>query len=141
MAMNPPQLRPAVGALAVVLTAFVLVAAGADKPATDKPAADKPADGPAAKAAAGEDKWVKLFPEEGKPKGWTVSVWSDVGKPPPEGAVWTVKDEVLHGSEPRGTWLVSEKEYGDFVLEFEFKLGERGNSGCGLRFPPRGDPA
>lgn len=41
----------------------------------------------------------------------------------------------------RGTWLVSEKEYGDFVLEFEWKLGEQGNSGCGLRFPTEGDPA
>ena len=39
------------------------------------------------------------------------------------------------------TWLMSEKEYGDFVLEFEFKLGERGNSGCALRAPLRGDPA
>jgi hypothetical protein len=36
---------------------------------------------------------------------------------------------------------VSEREYGDFVLEFEWKLGERGNSGCGLRFPLSGDPA
>jgi hypothetical protein len=36
---------------------------------------------------------------------------------------------------------MSEKEYGDFVLEFEFKLGEQGNSGCALRAPMRGDPA
>jgi len=36
---------------------------------------------------------------------------------------------------------MSEKEYGDFVLEFEFKLGETGNSGCALRSPLRGDPA
>ena len=36
---------------------------------------------------------------------------------------------------------MSEKEYGDFILEFDFKLGERGNSGCGLRFPGSGDPA
>jgi hypothetical protein len=48
---------------------------------------------------------------------------------------------VLHGSQPRGTWLVSEREYGDFVLEFEWQLGEQGNSGVGLRFPPQGDPA
>ncbi len=34
-----------------------------------------------------------------------------------------------------------EKEYGDFILEFEFKLGERGNSGCALRAPMAGDPA
>ena len=26
-------------------------------------------------------------------------------------------------------------------LMFEFKLGEQGNSGCGLRFPLFGDPA
>jgi hypothetical protein len=55
--------------------------------------------------------------------------------------VWKVEKGVLHGSNPRGTWLVSEKEYGDFILDFEWKLPERGNSGCGLRFPAAGDPA
>ena len=29
----------------------------------------------------------------------------------------------------------------DFVIEFEVLLGERGNSGFGVRFPSRGDPA
>jgi hypothetical protein len=85
---------------------------------------------------------VPLFPDRGEPKGWVVRAWNDVSQPAPEGAKWVVdEDGVLHGSEPRGTWLVSDKEYGDFVLEFEFKLGERGNSGCGIRFPPKGDPA
>ena len=50
-------------------------------------------------------------------------------------------DGVLHGSTTRGTWLVSEQEYGDFELEFEFKLGKRGNSGLALRAPLHGDPA
>jgi hypothetical protein len=36
---------------------------------------------------------------------------------------------------------VSERTYGDFVLELDFKLGERGNGGCGLRFTDQGDPA
>jgi hypothetical protein len=36
---------------------------------------------------------------------------------------------------------MSEEEYSDFVLEWEFKLGETGNSGCALRAPLRGDPA
>jgi hypothetical protein len=36
---------------------------------------------------------------------------------------------------------MSEKEYGDFVLEFEFKLGPTGNSGLALRSPMKGDPA
>jgi hypothetical protein len=91
--------------------------------------ADKPAE------------FVPLFPENGVPKGWSVRAWDDVKKAGPEGAAWKVQDGVLHGSEPRGTWLVSEKEYGDFLLEFEWKIGERGNSGCGIRFPGQGDPA
>ncbi|MDX1951136.1 MAG: PQQ-binding-like beta-propeller repeat protein [Verrucomicrobiota bacterium] len=82
-----------------------------------------------------------LFPEEGEPRGWKVRDWSDVKRQGPEKAKWVVKSGVLHGSEPRGTWLVSEQQYGDFQLEFEFKLGQRGNSGCGLRFPGHGDPA
>jgi hypothetical protein len=36
---------------------------------------------------------------------------------------------------------MSEREYGDFILEYEFKLGERGNSGLALRAPMKGDPA
>ncbi|HUR46597.1 MAG TPA: DUF1080 domain-containing protein [Candidatus Saccharimonadales bacterium] len=85
--------------------------------------------------------WTPLFSEDGTPKGWTVQAWDDVSKPAKDGGKWKVEKGVLHGSEPRGTWLVSEKEYGDFQLEFEWKLGERGNSGCGVRFPAKGDPA
>jgi hypothetical protein len=66
---------------------------------------------------------------------------SDVAKPAPDSAAWEVRDGVLHGSTPRGTWLVSPTEYGDFILEFEFRLDRQGNSGCGLRFPTFGDPA
>jgi hypothetical protein len=92
--------------------------------------------------AADENSGFKpLFPEDGAPKGWLVRTWDNLKNPAPEGVVWTVRDGVLHGSEPRGTWLISEKEYGDFVLEFEWKLGERGNSGCALRSPLFGDPA
>lgn len=85
--------------------------------------------------------FVPLFPKDGLPEGWKVQRWDDVKEEAPPGALWRVKDGVLHGSDMRGTWLVSEKEYGDFVLEFEWKLGEQGNSGCGLRFPTEGDPA
>ena len=85
---------------------------------------------------------VTLFAEKGEPKGWSVRAWDDVSKPGPDGAKWHVDENgVLNGSEPRGTWLVSDREYGDFRLEFDWKLGERGNSGCGIRFPARGDPA
>jgi hypothetical protein len=46
----------------------------------------------------------------------------------------------LRGSE-RGTWLMSEAQYANFELEFEFKLGPLGNSGLALRAPLKGDPA
>lgn len=96
----------------------------------------------AQKAEKPDEGFVKLFAEEGAPKGWTVTTWDDVSKPGPKEAKWVVdKDGVLHGSEPRGTWLMSEKQYGDFVLDYEFKLGERGNSGLGIRVPAAGDPA
>ena len=75
------------------------------------------------------------------PEGWVVRRWDDVSKPADGGLVWKVEGCVLHGSNPRGTWLMSEKEYSDFVLEFEFKLGEMGNSGCALHAPMHGDPA
>lgn len=88
-----------------------------------------------------QDGMVALFPDEGVVRGWSVRHWSDVAKPPPQGAVWKVENGVLHGSTVRGTWLVSDELFSDFVLEFEFRLGEQGNSGVGLRFPDAGDPA
>jgi hypothetical protein len=91
--------------------------------------------------AADAEGFVPLFPKDGIPEGWTVRAWDDVSKPGPTGAVWRVEGGILRGSEPRGSWLMSEREYADFTLEFEFRLGERGNSGCALRSPMRGDPA
>lgn len=84
---------------------------------------------------------IELFPKDGVPEKWAVTEWSDLKKPAPEGVVWRVKDGVLHGSQPRGTWLMSEAEYDDFILTFDWKLGERGNSGVALRCPMQGDPA
>jgi len=94
-----------------------------------------------AAAADGNPDFIPLFPQDGVPKGWVVRAWNDVKNPAPDNPVWKVEKGVLHGGEPRGSWLLSEKEYGDFILEYEFKLGERGNSGCALRAPLFGDPA
>ena len=85
--------------------------------------------------------FVPLFPADGPPRGWVVRAWNDVSKPAEGSPVWKVEQGVLHGGEPRGSWLMSEREYGDFILEFEFKLGPTGNSGCALRAPMAGDPA
>jgi len=82
-----------------------------------------------------------LFPQDGVPKGWLVRAWNDVRNPADGNPIWKVENGILVGGEPRGCWLLSDQEYGDFVLEFEFKLGERGNSGCALRAPLYGDPA
>jgi hypothetical protein len=90
---------------------------------------------------AADDSFVPLFPTNGPPKGWVVREWSDVAKVVPEGTQWTVKDGVLQPGQKRGTWLMSEREYADFVLEFSIKLTERGNSGVALRAPMKGDPA
>jgi hypothetical protein len=95
----------------------------------------------AARLSADDEGFTKLFPEDGVPKGWVVTEWNDLARPVPKGVEWTVKDGVLTAGRQRGTWLVSEKTYSDFVLEYEIKLTERGNSGVALRAPMKGDPA
>jgi hypothetical protein len=86
---------------------------------------------------------------------WLVRDWVDVSGPPKWPVTWEVDaDGVLYGtgryapgnSGDRwiGTWLMSRKEYGDFVLELEFKFrngGASGNGGVALRAPLHGDPA
>ncbi len=53
---------------------------------------------------------------------------------------WSVKDGVLTGttSGPVG-WLMSNREYGDFDLEFEYRLPPGGNSGVFVRAPEEGN--
>ncbi len=92
-------------------------------------------------SAADSEGFEPLFPNDGSPEGWVVTMWDDLSKPAPSNAVWVVKNGVLFGSKERGTWLVSKREYSDFELIYDFKLGERGNSGCALRSPMKGDPA
>ncbi len=90
--------------------------------------------------AGAEEGFVDLFPRDGSPAGWSVREWNDLTKEVKE-AAWTVKDGVLSSDKRRGAWLISDREYGDFILEFEIKLGELGNSGVALRAPMFGDPA
>jgi hypothetical protein len=116
---------------AVALTFIAVVAFGCASERAQQAGAD----------SKKQDKFVALFATDGAPTGWRVGEWNDVSKSPTNGAKWLVKDGVLYGSDPRGTWLISEREYGDFILEYEFKLGPRGNSGCALRAPLAGDPA
>ncbi|MGE3312830.1 MAG: DUF1080 domain-containing protein [Limisphaerales bacterium] len=117
--LNSPRWRSTVAAIAAIAAAWT-IAGGSRAHAADS---------------------TPLFPDQGAPLGWLVRSWNDVSHPAPPSAHWVVTDGILRGSVPRGTWLVSPREYGDFRLEFEFRLGERGQGGVGLRMPLRGDPA
>jgi len=63
--------------------------------------------------------WVKMFGGE-----WTVEDGALVGR---NGTNWTTNPE--HS----GSWLRTEKEYGDFVLELEYAINTNGNSGIHFR--------
>jgi hypothetical protein len=95
----------------------------------------------APRATGEEEGFMRLFPQDGVPKSWSVREWNDLAKEAGPDTTWTVKEGVLYSGKNRGTWLVSDKEYGDFILQFEIKLGPQGNSGLALRAPLKGDPA
>ncbi|HKS38482.1 MAG TPA: DUF1080 domain-containing protein [Verrucomicrobiae bacterium] len=66
------------------------------------------------------------------------------------GGEWTVEDGVLIGRngtnwstnpELSGSWLSTEKEYGNFVLELEYAINQGGNSGIFFRSAREKNPA
>jgi hypothetical protein len=59
----------------------------------------------AVSSAQAKGPWIELFSGDEPTKGWIVTDWSDLEKPPPDEARWEVVDRVLLGSTPRGTWL------------------------------------
>jgi len=78
-------------------------------------------------ACQGQEKWENLF------DGETLTGWKSVGGDAP----YSVEDGMIVGVMTKGTpnsFLITEKEYGDFILELEFKLeGEETNSGIQTR--------
>jgi Domain of Unknown Function (DUF1080) len=69
-------------------------------------------------------KWEILF--DGKTfGGW--HAYNKLGQPIAE--VWKIEDNAMHLTGKNGGDLVTEKEYGDFELELEWKIAEGGNSG------------
>jgi hypothetical protein len=92
-------------------------------------------------AFGAEPEFKPLFPDEGPPAGWITRHWGDLGLPAQGNPVWSVKMGVLTSAGDRGCWFVSEKDYGDFEIEYEFRLGPQGNSGFAFRAPATGDPA
>ena len=70
--------------------------------------------------------WTSLFDGQSL-KGWV-------------GEGYVVKDGAITCT-PKGTFLRTEKEYADFVLELEFQLQPGSNNGIGIRYPGIGDAA
>jgi Domain of Unknown Function (DUF1080)/FKBP-type peptidyl-prolyl cis-trans isomerase len=54
---------------------------------------------------------------------------------------WKANGELLSCVGPGGGWLRTENPYSDFVLKLKYRIPKGGNSGVGLRFPPKCDPA
>lgn len=90
---------------------------------------------PAAMRAAGapEPGFVSLF------DGKTLTGWTLVNK---HGDGYAVKDGMITCAPGGGGKLLTEREYGDFVLRFEFRMPPEGsNNGLGIRAPLEGDAA
>ena len=82
-------------------------------------------------ALAPADDWRPLF------NGKDLAGWKPVGK----GDNWVVRDgELRCTGKPGAHWIRSEKEYANFDLRLEFKLGDNGNSGVFIRAPEKGAP-
>ncbi len=75
--------------------------------------------------------WKSLF------NGVDLSGWQAMGL-----SGWSVNNGVLTGrTTPGGPvgWLMSDKDYGDYDFEFEYKIAAEGNSGVFLRAWPEGN--
>jgi len=69
--------------------------------------------------------------------GHSLKGWHSVGAPAES---YLVKDGAIVCT-PAGRNLFTEREFGDFILRFEFKLDDGSNNGIGIRAPFEGDAA
>ncbi|HWA77567.1 MAG TPA: DUF1080 domain-containing protein [Polyangiaceae bacterium] len=123
--MVPSSISDSGLALFALLSSFSLAACG--------PAASPPAAAPAPAAAtpaAAEPTFTPLF------NGKDLSGWVQVLD-----SKWVVENGALVGrQDPAGrregeSWLITEKDYGDFILKLKFRITQGGNSGVFLRDP------
>jgi hypothetical protein len=82
-------------------------------------------------AASGADDWVALF------NGKDLTGWKSVGR-----GHWRVEDGAIAGvndkEKPGNYWLMTEAEYGDFILRLKFWVSAKANSGVAIRDPSHG---
>lgn len=89
---------------------------------------------PAVIHAGDEEEFVDMF------NGKDLTGWNTTGN-------WVVEDENIvlkprpgeHGWKRFKDYLTTDRKYGDFVLDLEFKINEKGNSGVFLRVGDRED--
>jgi hypothetical protein len=79
-----------------------------------------------------EEGFVQLF------DGKSLNGWVLKGK---KGEGFGVKDGVIYCARGGGGNLLTEKEYADFILRFDFKVEPQGNNGLAIRTPLEGNPA
>lgn len=82
--------------------------------------------------ARGESGFQSLF------DGQSLAGWKLMDQ---KGDGYGVTNGVLFCAKGGGGNLMTEKQYGDFVLRFEFKLEDGSNNGVGIRAPMQGDAA
>ncbi|MBL9113754.1 MAG: DUF1080 domain-containing protein [Verrucomicrobiaceae bacterium] len=82
-------------------------------------------------ASAQTGEWVSLF------DGKSFAGWSQPGGKAPE-AGWMVEDGMIH-LKGKGGNLITEKQYGTFELEWEWKLAEGANNGVKYWVVPIGE--
>jgi len=88
---------------------------------------------PALVAQQAEAGFTSLF------DGKSLAGWTLIGG---RGEGYAVKDGVLYCAKGGGGKLLTDKEYSDFVLRFDFRMPAEGsNNGLGIRAPREGDAA
>src|SRR5258705_4697890 len=86
----------------------------------------------AAAQSAPEAGFTSLF------DGKSLDGWKVMDK---RGEGYAVKDGMIYCAKGGGGRLLTEKEFSDFIVRFEFKLEEGSNNGLGIRAPYEGDAA
>jgi hypothetical protein len=86
-----------------------------------------PAAGPTLKMLEGGPEWTPIF------DGKTLNGW--------KGSGYEVQDGAIVCTPKNADVLQTEKQFSDFVLDFEFKLGPGSNNGIGIHYPGSGDAA
>jgi hypothetical protein len=111
-------MRLSVTILAALLAAFPAACAATTGPEPTKPATSKDEKG-----------FVSLF------NGKNLDGWQGATKG------YVVEKGNLVCTTQGGTFFCTKKEYGDFILRLEYKMGPGGNNGVGIRAPVKGNPA